>query len=286
MMKEYDYIVYGASVQGVTLALMKASQGHSVLMLDRFAEAGGTVTECLNCWQKIKGEPLTATVKSILKDIRKDKSGILFEDNDSILLNPDSLSGVLDKKMSEAGVDIIYNAKFKNAYMEEEGDQRHFITLEREEGDLNLMTGKLADLAYDHKLAIMEEIFIPTIIGVYYNIFLNEDAVINLNDFENIHREIDLDDGRKWVSFKISIPEDGEVDAGQSQSLLSDLMIRLSNIDKRKIIFPRRANYIGVFRAEMETEEGDQKSIKMKSEYEQEQLFIKSAYLEETAVEW
>ena len=119
-MNKYDLIVVGGGQAGCAAALAGARDGLSVLLVEAAGSLGGSATNCLvNPFM-----PYTTTIKEDGTDKRLalsdglftefhnalNEDGIFSEAKDWTTFNEESLKIILDRKMAEAGVRVLFHA--------------------------------------------------------------------------------------------------------------------------------------------------------------------------------
>ncbi|HSL88726.1 MAG TPA: FAD-dependent oxidoreductase, partial [Ignavibacteriaceae bacterium] len=109
MDKIYDYIIYSASLAGVLTAIDLSNKGKHVLLLNFYGFTGGSITESLNCYQNINEIDLIESAKKIFDKIKKSKHGILYEDKNYFIINPETIKIVLQEELENSKVDLLFH---------------------------------------------------------------------------------------------------------------------------------------------------------------------------------
>lgn len=119
-MKKYDLIVVGGGQAGCAAALAGARGGLSVLLLEAAGALGGAPVTCLvnpfMLWTtkvddngEKKAFPLS---QGIFTEIHRalEEDGIFAEPHEGLSFHEETLKVILDRKMAEAGVDVLFHA--------------------------------------------------------------------------------------------------------------------------------------------------------------------------------
>ena len=118
-MKNYDIAVIGGGFSGCAAALAAARNGASVILIERINALGGApATMFVNPFMRnatIIGEDTEPTqlsqgiFKELVGELRA--RGAMFGNS----FNPEYLKLILNRKMREAGVDLLFNSYFVSA---------------------------------------------------------------------------------------------------------------------------------------------------------------------------
>ena len=119
-MQSFDLIVVGGGQAGCAAALAAARDGLSVLLVEASGALGGSATNCLvnpfmpyTTKVEENGEKrLLALSAGIFAEISKalDEDGVFSDPKESATFNEESLKVILDRKMAEAGVRVLFHA--------------------------------------------------------------------------------------------------------------------------------------------------------------------------------
>ena len=112
---EYDVIVVGAGPAGCGTAIALGRSGLKTLLIEKFNCLGGAwTTGFMNTFFDCYGK--TGFVKELVDELKKEGQFGGFWD---ISFNYEYMKYILEKKMKEAGVDILYNTVFSKTLVEE-----------------------------------------------------------------------------------------------------------------------------------------------------------------------
>lgn len=161
-MKHYDLIVVGGGQAGCAAALSGARQGLSVLLIEASGSLGGAATVCLvNPFM-----PFTTHVENADGSKREIKlsdgfftelygdlcrDGIYSAAKESPTFNEESLKVILDRKMAEAGVTVLFHTTFCGA--ETEGRRVVSVSVATVGGVLSFAADAFVDATGDATLA-------------------------------------------------------------------------------------------------------------------------------------
>lgn len=106
----YDYVVYGASVGGILLALHHAAAGRKVLLLNAYGFPGGSVTESLSCLQQW---PATTTPHAgeLFGELRANPYATVYDGPEGWVLNPEVLKFNLQHALEASAVALLFHVK-------------------------------------------------------------------------------------------------------------------------------------------------------------------------------
>lgn len=216
--KTYDYIIYSASLSGVITALDLSNKGKSVLLLNFYGFMGGGITESLNCYQIINENHLNEAAKDIFNKIRNTKHGILYQDKNDFIINPETIKIVFLEELEKSNVDLLFHIvpfylKQKEGFVE--------VSLTGKEGIFHVSGNTIIDASDEYDLIKLQNVK-RRLNALYYNMFLTglkDDAWYN---FELIYKFNKLDDDRYWVSVKIPKPENEFLIENQSQKIVNE----------------------------------------------------------------
>ena len=119
-MQTFDLIVVGGGQAGCAAALAAARDGLSVLLVEASGALGGSATNCLvnpfmpyTTKVEENGEKKRLALSAgIFAEISKalDEDGLFSDPKESTTFNEESLKVILDRKMAEAGVRVLFHA--------------------------------------------------------------------------------------------------------------------------------------------------------------------------------
>ncbi|MBN2571856.1 MAG: FAD-dependent oxidoreductase [Ignavibacteriales bacterium] len=198
--KKYDYIIYSASLAGVVFAIEKIKQDKKVLLLNQVGFPGGSITENLNIEQNIPSEINSEIIKIILLGIKNHCQGILYQKNSQVILNPEAIKFILQKVLTEKGVDLLFHIRFNKIKKQE---NTFSVSLIGREGELHFECDNLIDASEEFILSDLSKAVERELLFRRYNLltsFMKNEDVLN-KDY--IIGKIKLNDGRYWLSLKI-----------------------------------------------------------------------------------
>lgn len=194
----FDTIIYSANFAGVVAASLLKSMGEKVLILNRYGFFGGTITESLNLYQKkIKWNDKAKGTAQIVGNIIAKKDGILYEDEDHFILNPEIVKYILQKKCEENNLELLFHIiPYKIDFDEE------FINLIviGKEGEIRLKCKKIFDLSTEFTLAPLVDKSSRNFVKSFVNFIslpLKDEEILG-----QVFRKIILKDNRLWISIE------------------------------------------------------------------------------------
>lgn len=110
-MQTYDLIIAGAGPAGLTLAWKTAEQGHSVLVIDKKANASDVAYLTAGSNIDFEERDLPKKIGHPLKKVYfSSKNEHFFKNGDAFMINRRTLLEILEKKAKKHGVEIKYNS--------------------------------------------------------------------------------------------------------------------------------------------------------------------------------
>lgn len=210
---KFDTIIYSSSISGVVASIILKNKGQKVLLLNRYGFFGGSITESLNLLQKkieFKKETIT---QEILNKISELNEGILFEDQEHILLNPEVVKYILQKFCEENEIELLFHII---PYKVESINDLINITVIGREGEIKFSTSRLIDLSTEFTFApLLDKLsrkFVDSRIN-FISLPVDETALTNFI------RKIKLKDERWWISFDLKTENLFEVEELANQTL-------------------------------------------------------------------
>ncbi|MCX8011246.1 MAG: FAD-dependent oxidoreductase, partial [Ignavibacteria bacterium] len=199
--RKYDVIINGASFLGIVLAMKYKLMNKSVLLINEYGFVGGSITESLNCLQKICDFSEASITKNLISEILKEKNSLIFKEQSHILFNPEVVKYSLQKQLEKFGVDLLFHVmpfeiKLQNQKITE-------LTLFGREGKINFDGEIFIDASSNYQLLSLVTPLKNYIEKTNYNLFISSKSELPSSAFIDAQRWYKLDDGRYWVSFKI-----------------------------------------------------------------------------------
>lgn len=240
----FDTIIFSANLAGIVTALKSKTEGEKVLLLNRYGFFGGTLTESLNLYQRkiLTSESKSDFLNKILKQISLDKDGILFEDDDYFILNPEVVKYKLQKICEEYNVELLfhitpYKVEFKD-------DEINLLVIGRE-GEIKLKCKRLFDFSTEFSFAPLidksSRIFLKSFVN-FITLPVPDECI-----FDDTYRKIKLNDKRWWISLEHNNLNLTNVEFAAQESLdLFDKKLRDNG--SRIQIVPAQSNLIFDFK--------------------------------------
>jgi len=216
--KTYDYVIYSDGLTGVLTALELSKKGKSVLLLNYYGFMGGTITESLNCFQSVDENQLNVFSRNLLNKIKSEKDGILYQDIQNVIINPETVKIVLQTLIEDSKVDLLFHIvpfyiRQKNEYVE--------LSVSGKEGIFQV-TGKIIiDTSDEYDLLKLENAK-RSLNELYCNMFLSNINNDLWKDHNLLNRKINLSDRRYWVSLKLPKPGNEFFIENNSQKIIND----------------------------------------------------------------
>ncbi|HEX2963165.1 MAG TPA: FAD-dependent oxidoreductase [Ignavibacteriales bacterium] len=198
--KKYDVVVYGATVAGVIYALNERGAGKDVLMINRYGFPGGSITSGLNCLQKIKEPEGEGFYKQFISSLKKDKYGILYNDEKRVLVNPETVKMILQELLVANGVDMLFHVNPLKT--ETKSEHRLELDLVGKDGIIKMTTSLLLDASENFLFSFIHGRFQPREVARKVNLFTTRPLENGFLVYEGISNYVKLRDGRYWVSLK------------------------------------------------------------------------------------
>jgi len=202
-----DLTILGASIPAVVAAIQAKRSGLRVLMLNAYGFPGGPVTENLGCHlnkpELNMGTPVTREIFELLTSTDR---CVLFEDESTILLDPECVKYQLQEKLLAEEIELLWHvAPFK---VKTEGDKLIEVGSLAKEGILRIKSDYWIDtstrLDLFHKLGSEFE----SCRDLYYCFFYVHDrpADSQIPDL----KQISLSVNRYWIQIHKKISEQEE----------------------------------------------------------------------------
>ncbi len=194
----FDTIIYSANLTAVVAASLFKSMGKNVLILNRYGFFGGTITESLNLYQKkIKWNEEAEVTDRIIENIIANRDGVLYEDEDHFILNPEIVKYILQKKCEENNLELLFHiVPYKISFNEE------FINLIviGKEGEIGLKCKRIFDFSTEFAFAPLVDKSSRNFVKSFVNFMslpLKDEKIL-----DQVFRKIILKDNRLWISIE------------------------------------------------------------------------------------
>jgi|GEM_PF-1415346 len=232
----FDYCIWGATLQGIAAASLLRGRGFRVKILNRYGFPGGSITESLNCSQKIP-KTLPENLSLIFESLRKKKQYFLKSETDKYLFNPEVVKISLQEFLEDSGTDVLYHVVPKEVAKEFDTMK---ITLIAKEGIIEVYSKNFID-ASDDLSGIMSESSVNASFRYFYNIFINSGQKFTLPAEFNIYNQVILEDGRVWYSFALQ-PINNLFSELYAQILINKLSEHFNNTGRRIQLLPAQSH--------------------------------------------
>ncbi|MCR4417615.1 MAG: FAD-dependent oxidoreductase [Ignavibacteria bacterium] len=212
---QYDVIIYPANLSGVVASIFLKKNFKKVLLLNRYGFFGGSITESLNLLQRkpVEDYDRDKVLNSILKRVKEFNEGILFEDDQYILFNPEVVKYVLQKVCEENEIELLFHITPYQVNFTE--DLINIIVIGKE-GEINFTTSKMFDFSTEFTFAPLIDKTMRAFSKAQVNfISLPVDEKI----LQNVNRKIRLKDKRWWLSIDLNTQNLFDVEDIATQTL-------------------------------------------------------------------
>ncbi|MCU7497402.1 MAG: FAD-dependent oxidoreductase [Ignavibacteria bacterium] len=233
--KKYDLIVYGATIAGVIYALKSRKQGKEVLLINRLAFLGGSITEALNCLQKIRQPEEEESIYSeVISSLRKDKYGFLYSSGENGIVNPEAVKMLLLDLLTLQGVEMLFHVNPMSCRVKEEG----LVELEvaAKEGILKFSGSSLLDASENSLISSIYGNWLPSEEEKKVNLFVTKPSSRDFLGYEGISKYEELLDGRYWISLKNEEALETEAILGGFSAILHNSGSRIQLMPAEKFI--------------------------------------------------
>ncbi len=149
---EFDTIIWGASLQGIKMAAAHRAGGKKVLLAGRFGFPGGKATESLATLYNHNYFNDGGLLQELLSRTESLPFGILFLNQEMILLHPEAIKRVCWELLSQYQVDTLFHV----TPMEVIPGETTKLVLFGREGVIRLQAGLLVDMSDDRFLDRMQ----------------------------------------------------------------------------------------------------------------------------------
>lgn len=219
---QYDVIIYPANLSGVVASIFLKKNFKRILLLNRYGFFGGSITESLNLLQRKPEEDFDRdkVLNSILKRVKEFNEGILFEDAQYILFNPEVVKYVLQKVCEENEIELLFHITPYRVNLIEDLIN---ITVIGKEGEINFTTSKMFDFSTEFTFAPL----IDKTSRIFSKAQVNFISLpVDEKILQNVNRKIRLKDKRWWLSIDLNTQNlfDVEDIATQTSDKIDELL--------------------------------------------------------------
>ncbi len=243
---QFDYIIYGATIPGVVLAIKKAQENKSVLLINHYGFLGGNITESLSCLQIIDPLCLGEITAQIFNALKTKQNGLPAVGDNAFLLDPEAVKITLQEFMEQVPVHVLYHVRAIKISAETETGL--VVSLSAKEGVLNITGKTVVDTTDEQHLQMLLRGKNIEQQKYRLNVIIRSEHLSFLQTFKP-KALIRLGINRYWMS--VVLPVSGENDAAESmQQYLTVISRALVDRNDRLQVVPVHADMIGYPRIE------------------------------------
>ncbi len=148
----FDTIIWGPSLEGIKTAVELKQQGQKVLLAGKFGFPGGKTTESLASLFMTEQFDETAFLKRFLKSVRKQRYGVLFQNQQWLLMHPEAIKRACWEILNAQGIELLFHV----VPLEVRKDSDlHDLRVFGREGEIELTAGRLLDASDDQLISNM-----------------------------------------------------------------------------------------------------------------------------------
>lgn len=220
----FDFIVYGASLWGIAAAVKLADAGKSVILLNHFGFPGGSITESLNCFQRLNHIKPETVSGRIAEEFKFSKTASTNE-QELIYTDPEKLKYLLQTILESKNILALFHVKAHALEFTE--SKEPVLRLSGKEGLFTVKGRTLIDATEVNFLAAISGLFDVAEISANLNMIITgelpEEALCELNPV----RLIKITDNRLWLSVKVTNTIEKSIEAAaQNSADIIDSVIR------------------------------------------------------------
>lgn len=227
--KTYDYIIYSASLAGVVTAIDLSGKGNSVLLLNFYGFTGGSITECLNCYQLIEEKKLNGSIETLFNKIKNTKHSIFYHSGNEFILNPETVKIVLQESIENSNVELLFH--IVPFYLNQKQDYVE-LSLSGKEGIIHIKGKTIIDASEEFDLLKLSNAK-RNLNALYYNIFLTGLQDNCWQKYSHIEKIIKLNDNRYFVSLNLPITPNELFIENNSQKIINEFEEIILNCNGR-----------------------------------------------------
>ena len=281
--KIYDYIIYPANLSGCIFAIKKAKEGASVLLLNEYGFPGGELTNSLCCYQTVRKETLDGLTKDIFHNIVSRKNSVFYEENNSYVLNPETIKIALQEILEINNIDLLFHVfpiDIKN------NDKTKSIFLTAREGTIERKSLNIIDTSENFSLIKffgLKKILVKCSLNIFlckssqYETF-NFDSIIRLSSVE---KSIRLNNSRYWVSLSVPLTKNELFIENFSQETLNEFEIyALNNGFRVQLVAPQTARTYQREQTDLVENFMFHPKLKHSKDFSLEDIFMEANYFE------
>ena len=232
----YDYVIYGASVAGILLALHHASASRSVLVLNAYGFPGGSITESLSCLQQWP-DATTPHARALFGQLAANSYATVFDGPDGRVLNPEVLKFTLQHALEASSVALLFHVKARQLAHVPGGVSS--LSVIGKEGEFTVRARTVVDASDAGHLARVAGN--PAgVTGARLCVFTSPvpaAADVEIRTFAGVQKALRLPDGRYWLVLGLPAAAPTTVEH-QANDLLDALTAALAPHGARLQIVP------------------------------------------------
>ncbi|NUN69961.1 MAG: FAD-dependent oxidoreductase [Bacteroidetes bacterium] len=198
MIAHYDHIVIGASLPGVIAAVKRAASGDSVLLTNACGFPGGSITELLNCAQRVDRSALSGITASVFDAVFPDSFG-------AGILNPESMKYALQHVLESSSVTPLFHVV--PTAVTRDADGALGVQLLAKEGSIRITASGILDATEEHHAAALCGAS-RSIVQRSVHLFITPPVDDRFLTDPLIRSAVRLDDGRYWVTLAIATKDE------------------------------------------------------------------------------
>ncbi|AII50813.1 FAD-dependent oxidoreductase [Hymenobacter sp. APR13] len=233
----YDYVVYGASVGGILLALHYAAAGYDVLVLNAYGFPGGSVTESLSCLQQ-RPEAATPHARQLFGPLLANPYALVHEGPEGCVLNPEVLKISLQHALEASSVALLFHVKAR-ALAPADADGYATLSLIGKEGEFIVRARRVFDATdAGHLTRLVRRT--GQLTGARLCVFTSpvpEAAAATIQALAGLQQAVRLSDGRYWLALGLPAAHPTFVET-TANDMLDTLTAALAPLQARLQIVP------------------------------------------------
>ncbi|TGE25810.1 FAD-dependent oxidoreductase [Hymenobacter aquaticus] len=233
----YDYVVYGASVGGILLALHYAAAGNTVLVLNPYGFPGGSVTESLSCLQQ---RPVAATphARQLFGQLFANPYATVYEAEEGCVLNPEVIKIGLQHALEASAVALLFHVKAR-ALAPAGPDGYATLSVIGKEGEFSVRARRVLDATdAGHLTRLVRRT--GQLTGARLCVFTSpvpEAAAATMQALAGLQQAVRLPDGRYWLALGLPAAHPTFVET-TANDMLDTLTAALAPLGARLQIVP------------------------------------------------
>jgi hypothetical protein len=198
----YDQVIYGGNPAAIIYALIKKKQGNKVLLVNKFGFLGGSITSGLNCYQVINKTKTEGYYSEFLNAIEKSSNGILFRENNNVIINPEEIKMQSLQILEKYEMDMLFHVNPSDYRCTK--DELIELDLLAKEGKIKILCHKLIDASEDFLIVKLKSRQLLREIYSRVNVFTTRPSKVDFSENVLVKNSLKLNDGRYWISLDSS----------------------------------------------------------------------------------